>query len=82
MNFSWIAQLVKNLPAMQEAPVPFLGREDPLEKGYATQYSGMENSMDCIVHRVSKSWTQLSEFGSMGSMIKIGINFSEGSIID
>jgi len=28
-----IAQLVKNLPAMQETPIPFLGREDPLEKG-------------------------------------------------
>ena len=31
-----IAQLVKNLPAMQETPVQFLGREDPLEKGQAT----------------------------------------------
>ena len=30
---SLIAQLVKNPPAMQEIPVPFLGREDPLEKG-------------------------------------------------
>ena len=30
---SLIAQLVKNLPAMQEIPVRFLGREDPLEKG-------------------------------------------------
>ena len=30
---SLIAQLVKNLPAMQETPVPFLGWEDPLEKG-------------------------------------------------
>ena len=30
---SLIAQLVKNLSAMQETPVPFLGREDPLEKG-------------------------------------------------
>ena len=29
----WIAQLVKNLPAMQEIPVRFLGQEDPLEKG-------------------------------------------------
>ena len=29
---SLIAQLVKNLPAMQETPVQFLGREDPLEK--------------------------------------------------
>ena len=25
--------LVKNLPAMQETPVQFLGREDPLKKG-------------------------------------------------
>ena len=33
---SLIAQLVKNLQAMQEAPVRFLGQEDPLEKGQAT----------------------------------------------
>ena len=31
-----IAQLVKNLPAMQQIPVQFLGREDPLEKGNVT----------------------------------------------
>ena len=30
---SLIPQLIKNLPAMQEIPVRFLGREDPLEKG-------------------------------------------------
>ena len=30
---SLVAQLVKNLPAMQETPVGFLGQEDPLEKG-------------------------------------------------
>ena len=29
---SWIAQLVKNLAAMQETPVHSLGQEDPLEK--------------------------------------------------
>ena len=28
-----IAQLVKNLPAVQEIMVQFLGQEDPLEKG-------------------------------------------------
>ena len=33
---SLIAQLVKNLPAMKETPVPFLGQEDPREKGKAT----------------------------------------------
>ena len=30
---SLVAQLVKNLPAMQETSVQFLGQEDPLEKG-------------------------------------------------
>ena len=36
-----MAQLVKNLPAMQDTPVGFLGQEDPLEKGldYPLQYS-------------------------------------------
>ena len=34
-----IAQLVKNLPAMQETWVPPLGWEDPLEKGMATHFS-------------------------------------------
>ena len=29
------AQTVKNLPAMQETGVQFLGQEDPLEKGMA-----------------------------------------------
>ena len=32
-----VAQLVKNPPAMQETPVQFLGRKDPLEKEMATQ---------------------------------------------
>ena len=33
---SLVAQLVKNLPVMRETWVPFLGWEDPLEKGKAT----------------------------------------------
>ena len=32
-------QTVKNLPAMQEARVQFLGREYPLEKGMASHSS-------------------------------------------
>ena len=36
LRASLIAQLVKNLPAIQETPVQFLGQEDPLEKGKAT----------------------------------------------
>ena len=33
------AQLVNNLPPMQETPVQFLGQEDLLEKGKATHSS-------------------------------------------
>ena len=36
---SLIAQLVKNLPVMQETWVRFLGQEDPLEKEMATHSS-------------------------------------------
>ena len=36
---SFVAQLVKNLPAMQETWVWFLGREDPLENDIATHSS-------------------------------------------
>ena len=41
INFkvSLLAQMVKNLPAMQETWVQSLGQEDPLEKRMATRYS-------------------------------------------
>ena len=42
--------------------IPWLGRSHGEGKGYPVQYFGPENSMDCIVHRVAKSWTQLSNF--------------------
>ena len=106
LQYSWaslVAQLVKNLPAMQETLVQFLGqdicwRRDRLptpeflgfpcgsackksacnvgelglipglgkstgeEKGYPLRISGLENSMDCIVHGLAKSWTRLNDF--------------------
>ena len=34
-----MALMIKNLPAVQEAQVQFLGQEDPLEKGMATHSS-------------------------------------------
>ena len=54
-----MAQLMKNPPAMQETLVPFLVQEDPLQKrkGYPFQYSGLENSKGCIVHRVANTQT-------------------------
>ena len=42
--------------------IPGLGKSPEEGKGYSLQYSGLENSLDCIVHGVAKSWTQLSDF--------------------
>ena len=42
--------------------IPGLGRVPGEGNSYPLQYSGLENSMDCIVHRVTKSWTRLSNF--------------------
>ena len=36
---SLVAQMVKNLPAVQETQIQSLGWEDPLEKGMATHSS-------------------------------------------
>ena len=42
--------------------IPGLGRSPGLGNDYPLQYSGLENSMDCSVHVVAKSQTQLSDF--------------------
>ena len=43
-------------------PIPGLGGSPGEGKSYPLQYSGMENSMDCTVHGVAKSWTRLNDF--------------------
>ena len=45
-----------------QGSIPGLGRSPGERKGYPPQYSGLKNSMDCMVHGVAKSWTQLSDF--------------------
>ena len=42
--------------------IPGLERSPGEGKGCPLQHSGLENSMDCIIHRVTKSWIQLSDF--------------------
>ena len=56
---SFIAQVVKNPPAVQETLglIPGLGRSAGEGKGYPLQYSGLENSMDYTVHGVTESDT-------------------------
>ena len=42
--------------------IPGLGRSPGEGKDYLLQYSGLENSMDCTVHGVTKSQAGLSDF--------------------
>ena len=42
--------------------IPGVGRFSREGKRYSLQYSGLENSMDCIGHGITKSWIQLSNF--------------------
>ena len=64
IGVSLVAQLIENLPAMwgDQGSIPGLGRSSGEGNGYPVQYSGLENSMDCIVHRVANSETRLSDF--------------------
>ena len=54
---SLVAQQAKNLATMWEAWVQSLVGKMPWrrERLYPLQYSGLENSMDCIVRGVAKS---------------------------
>ena len=59
--------MVKNPPAdagdtRDVGLIPRWGRSPGEGKGYPLQDSGLENSMDCTVHGVTKSRTQQSDF--------------------
>ena len=66
LQYSWaflVAQLVKNMPAVQETWFWSLGWEDPLEKGKATHFSILTWRIPwTTVHGVAKSRTWLSNF--------------------
>ena len=51
--------------------IPGLGRSPGEGKGYPLQYSDLENFMDCLVHGVGNSQTQLATFTSLHFQIVI-----------
>ena len=66
MNFLG-GTVVKNLPANTGhagdlGSIPWLGRSPGGGNGNPLQNSGLENSMVCVVHGVTKNRTQLSDF--------------------
>ena len=56
--------------------IPGLGRSSGEGNGYPHRCSGLENSMDCIVHGVTKSQTLLSDFHFQ----RVGHNFSKATL--
>ena len=69
---------------MQETLVQSLGQEDTMEgNSHLLKYSGLENSIDCIVHGITRSRTQLSDFhftlNYFTGMIEIQLKINKGS---
>ena len=64
--------MLKN-PAEDLGSIPGLERSPGEGNDCPLQYSGLEISMDCIGHWVSKSWTQLSDFHFLHHIISLKI---------
>ena len=71
--YSYITIITKGFPGSSDSKEsacnagdlglnPGLGSSPGEGNGNLLQYSGLENSMVCIVHGVAKSWTRLSNF--------------------
>ena len=74
--------MVKNLPtnAGDMGLIPGLERFPGERKGYRFQYSGLENSMACIVHGVTESQKRLRDFHFHMSFHKTKLRLSTISI--
>ena len=74
---SLVAQLVKNLPAVQGTLVlPGLGTSLREGNSYPLQYCDLKNPMGCINHGVTRSQTQLSDFHFQAiSEVRLSISF-------
>ena len=84
LQYSWaflVAQMVKNLPAMQETWVQSLGWKDPLEEGMAAHSSILawkipiyRGAWQAMVHEVTKSPTGLSDEAQHTAYEQDGVN--------
>ena len=72
-NTSLVAQLVKNLPVIQETSVQSENWADALKKGMTTHSRMGSHSWQATVHAFAKSWTQLSDFHFLLQILKVNI---------
>ena len=64
----WLSSKIYTCSVGNLGSIPGLRRSPGEGNSYPLQYSGVENSMDCIVHGVTKSHTWLSDFHIGGHM--------------
>ena len=57
--------------------IPGLGRSPGEGKGSPLQYSGLENSMDCIVHGVAKSRTRMRNLHFTSKRLACFVSYCE-----
>ena len=76
---SLVAQMVKNLPAVQETRVQSLGWEDALEKGKATHSSILAWGIPWTVSSVVKE--SACNAGDLGSIPRSGSSPEEGNLL-
>ena len=58
----WLSGKTSTCNAGDPGLIPGSGSSPGEGDDYPLQYPGLENSMDCIVNGVEKSWTRLSHF--------------------
>ena len=66
VNFRWFCLQCGHL-----CSIPALGRSPGEGEGYPLQYSGLKNSMDCIIHGVAKSQTRVSNLHFHFQMVEV-----------
>ena len=57
------------------------GRSPGEGKGYPPHYSGLENSMDCIVHGIAKSRTRLRDFHMAITCYKMQVSLEQRRLL-
>ena len=77
----WLSWQIIHLQCGRPAFDPWVGKIPGEEKVYPLQYSGLENSMDYIVHEVTKSWTQLSNFHSLTHHLQVDRVLNKGTLV-
>ena len=72
-SFWWLSGKESACQPEDLGSIPGSGRSTGEWKGYPLQYSGLENSTDCVAHGVAESQTRLSDFHSYSHATQVPV---------